>query len=261
MVNREKYHNTQQRLINLTKLTQNELKDYSLQDLRKYLELNFKEVLLEMDNSLRYGSWVKYGIHTYFVDILRYNGKKVGFVAMDITSGVWEHSNAISLSKVYILEEYRGKGIFADYVKDLINLSMETNYFPILLNQPNRYTINSLIKHGLLFKMPDDNLVIGTDLMFVIKGEKISDVSFMSMITPFYDFNLFSPVRFLDPNTVIVDKLSTIDVLDFDTSTRKKCLDSSKYLTRMWSLCCIIEEHVQNILTEQMEKLVSGMRV
>lgn len=257
MVTQTQNHKNYGRILKISKIPSNQIKSLPMLDLREYLMENFPEVISEMENDFKYRAWIKQGILTYFVDILEYNGKQVGFVAMDVGSGFFSDNNAICIGKAYILKDYRGKGIFPQYLQDLIDYSMSTEYFPIFLNQPNRYTINSLVNAGLLHELPD-GLVVGMDVMFVIRCQESNEHQSLSVITPFYDKNLFAPVHFFDETSIAVDKLSVIDMMDFNTLTRKDCLND-EYLSNLWLRTTAFKEASARIFAEQLSKYMDKL--
>lgn len=259
MVNREKYHGRIQKLLKLTKLTPIELEKLELIDLRNDLEKKFPEVISEMEKSKRYCDWVEPGINTCFVDLLTFNNKKVGFVAIDVSYQPQFNQTCLNLGKVYILEEYRGNGIFPKYVKELLDLSKTTSYFMIGLSEPNRYTIHSLLKEGLLFECSNGLILGSLGLMFIIRTKtEIGDNVTLATITPYYDSNLFAPVQLID-GQLMVGSTCFIDEWDFNAKEiRDKYASSEKYMRQLGENIMEIGMIVDNFITEQIVKINSN---
>ena len=209
MVNREKYHGLEYNLDKLINSNLNEIKDIELINTGEYLEKYAPAVHYEMKNNLLYSAWLD--VNVCYIHILKDGHRNVGYVAYNVARDV----KALSLSHVYLLEDFRGKGIFKNHFVELNNFRFSKSNFILQINQPNRFLINSLLKMRVLVPMNDYGLCLGVMCFFNINFGEVDDGVVLSAMTPFYDLNLFSPVGIID-GELIHDKVCDIDSFYFN---------------------------------------------
>lgn len=223
MVNREKYHGFYAKLEDYLNLSEYEILNIPLINLRNFVRKNIPEVFNEMISQDRFKDWIADDIETCLIDIIEYGGKKVGFVAYDLAN-----IKAISIGKVYILEKYRGKGIFGDYLWKLQDWRVDklkqdmNNNFIIEISEPNFYTIKSLIKSKMIIPLPNiPQIYVGLLIFFNISlAKQMGDKKSFTTMTPFYSLELGSPVGVFD-NELVYSGMSFIDDEDFNISVSR----------------------------------------
>lgn len=220
MVNYDKYHGFYNQLRNYLNLNENELMNIPLINLREYVRKNIPEVYDEMINQDRFKDWLADDIETCLVDIITYNNKKVGFIAYDIAN-----IKSVIIAKVYILEKYRGKGIFGDYLwkledwrMDILKEDMNENFI-LQISEPNLYTIKSLIQSKFIIPLPTiPQIYMGLFILFNIQLAKhYGDKKTFATMTPFYSIDLGSPVGVFE-DELVYSGMCFIDDEDFNIS-------------------------------------------
>ena len=210
MVNRDKYHGFFVKLEEYLELGKEDLSELPLIDLRSFLQKNLPEVFEEMSSQRKYAPWIVEGIETVLIYVIKYKKKNVGFVCYDVGN-----DGTLCLGKVYILEDYRGKGLLGKHLNELNDFRFEDGDVKFLLTvtDPNLYMVRALMKLG--FVVPVSSAVVVGLLNFFSMRFGGDGERFIYNVTPFYSMNLGSPVSVIDGELVYSD-LSYIDVVDFD---------------------------------------------
>lgn len=215
MVNREKYHGLEANLIKLINYDASEIEDIELINQGEYLKKHAPAVYSEMMDNILYKSWLD--VSNCYIHILKYNHKPVGYVSYDVGRDV----QTLILSHVYLLEDYRGKGLFKKHMIELSDFRFNKSNFILQIHQPNRFLINSLIKSQFLFPINNYGLCISLLCFFNIWLGEVGENKQVSIITPYYDLNLFSPVT-VNNDVLIVDDVCDVDAFYFDAINSKK---------------------------------------
>lgn len=209
MVNREKYHGLEYHLSKLINSDVSGIKEIELINQGDYLKKHAPLVYSEMSNNVLYNSWLE--VSNCYIHILKYRNKAVGYVSYDVSRDV----KALVLSHVYLLEEYRGKGLFEEHIIELNKFRFNNSNFILQINQPNRFLINSLLKSKFVIPINNYGLCLGLMSFFNIRVGTVEEHTQVSAMTPFYDLNLFSPVG-LNGDELILDNLCDVDALYFN---------------------------------------------
>lgn len=217
MVNREKYHGFYSKLDKVLKLGKDEIYDFKLTNLHDFVKKNIPEVYNEMMSQERFKDWLDEDIDTGLIHIIRKDNKKVGFAAFDVAD-----IKSICLSKIYILENYRGNNLLGDLIWELndfrLNKGIDNNFI-LTIKEPNLYTIKSLIKAKIIFPI-SPTLYLGLLSFFNIHLMKHEHGS-VNTITPFYSLELASPVQVIQ-DQLIYGGLSFIDDEDFNAGLSRE---------------------------------------
>ena len=241
MVNREKYHGFYGKLEKYLRLSKKDMDKVKLINLRSYVKNNLPEVFEEMMSQDRFKNWLADDISACLICDLKYEDEKVGFVAYDIAD-----IKSVCLSKVYILEKYRGKNIFGDHMWEMNNFRFNrfdkdmNRDFILQIKEPNLYTIKSLIKSKFIIPILP-TLYMGLFSFFNITLTKIDNRKSATIMTPFYSIEIGSPVGVFG-DELIYSGLCFIDDEDFNMSVSRdeflsnpKKVDSLKEAIKMLS--------------------------
>ena len=116
--------------------------------------VKFKEIQKQMMNEGFYFPQEK----CYdFVRPINRNDIFVGFIAGDYKG------DSCLLHLCYILPKYRGKGIF---IEELYQLIKSKGKYNIIINLPNKFLVNTLLKHDLAWKLNNNIIVCEVYLAF-----------------------------------------------------------------------------------------------
>ena len=130
----------------------------------------------------------KYG----FLKEVLYENNVVGFAIYN-RKGIEEHKefpNLITLDLIYILPEFRGKGVMYDEIKDI--MSLHPNW-AFSIDCPNYHIIKSLIKNSYAVKLNEDIVFLGdTPISAQINGD--------TYLYPLYDLRIKCGVNLAIPS-------------------------------------------------------------
>lgn len=131
--------------------------DTNLFELLTYNTEEYTNIMIQMLNDDFYILQDK----TYDMIQLLYSKEiLVGYIASSIIN-----PNSVQINLVYIIREFRGNNIFVDYlVRDYIGV-----YDEVIIDMPNRFTINALVKNGLACYVSDD--VVETNVLLSYTDE------------------------------------------------------------------------------------------
>ena len=141
------------------------------------------------DSILEEGFILKYDKCNLFKELI-YENKVVGFCSYD-------HSREFitaALNNIYILPEFRGKGIF---LRELQKTMLEHNKPSIM--EPTRLVVEILIKYGFASKINDD--IVASAIEFVIPGNHVLsnfDYGNDELSTHYYDLSICSCIHILN---------------------------------------------------------------
>lgn len=135
-------------------------------DLHDVLKDNYPIILQAMENE---NYTIDYPKHLLFKELL-FEGNPVGFVTLELLQ---YYSNDIALNECYIMPEYRGKGLLA---KEIIEL-LETPNIRLFIRRPSKSIVKILLDNGLAV-LALNNLAISfipfmVESKDVFKGKKI----------------------------------------------------------------------------------------
>ena len=141
------------------------------------------------DSILEEGFILKYGKCNLFKELI-FENKVVGFCSYD-------HSREFitaALNNIYILPEFRGKGIF---LKELEKTMLEHNKPSIM--EPTRLVVEILIKYGFASKISDN--IVASASEFVVPGNHVlsnQEYGDDELSTHYYDLSICSCIHILD---------------------------------------------------------------
>lgn len=197
----------------------------ALVSLKDYVKLNMPNVYDEMMSDTEFAKWVDNNHEVMGIIHLTYDDKIVGYMNYMVSMNLMG-DRSILIENVYVLEEYRGKQIASNYLKELYDYLQEyDSYYDVLLtfSDPSYGLICSLKKAGLILENQlYPHLLFSLPTLVAFKDNaKIPRIQ-----TNFYDVNLKAPVQC---NTVgdgsnvalAVGKLLVIDKDDVAESYRK----------------------------------------
>lgn len=141
------------------------------------------------DSIIEEGFILKYEKCNLFKELI-FENKVVGFCSYD-------HSREFitaALNNIYILPEFRGKGIF---LKELEKTMLEHNKPSIM--EPTRLVVEILIKYGFASKINDN--IVASAIEFVVPGNHVlsnREYGDDELSTHYYDLSLCSCIHILD---------------------------------------------------------------
>lgn len=245
MVNREKYHGLEYNLDKLVNSNANEITEIDLTNTGDYLKKYAPAVHYEMKNNQLYSAWLD--VNCCYFHILKDNNKNVGYVAYNVGRDV----KSLILTHVYLLEEYRGKGIFKKHFEEVNRFRFHTSNFILQIQQPNRFLINSLLKMGAIIPMNKHGLCLGLMNFFNISFGEVNEGLVLSAMTPFYDLNLFSPVD-VHENELIHDNVCDVDSFYFNAiPSRDYHLNNENYIQGLKEWIVEIKKALGTIAMEE----------
>lgn len=192
-------------------------KDIDVADtLQRYYDYIYESICRE-------GFILKYDKCNLFKELV-FDGKVVGFCSYD-------HSREFitaSLNNIYILPEFRGKGIFLNELKK----TMEEHNKPSIM-EPTRLIVEILIKYGFAAKV-DDNIVASA-IEFVIPGDHVlSNAHYENeeLSTHFYDLSICASIHILDVNKAHVAYSAPLnyDIINYDCLEYRNKIDEDYFI-------------------------------
>ena len=221
MVNREKYHGLEYHLDKLINSSSSEITKKGLIKIGDFLKKQAPVVYSEIKNNKLYNRWLDVSVG--YIYILKENNKPVGFVGY----GAGRDIKSLVLSHVYILKEFRGKGLFIEHLNEVNKFRFNKSNFIFQIQQPNRFLINSLLKAKFLIPINKMGLCMGLLSFFNIRITNVAEDLQAGVITPFYDLNLFSAVGVYD-DELIMDSLCDVDTFYFNAMNIREYYSNNK---------------------------------
>ena len=177
-----------------------------------FLDTDYREIMRNMLNDEFYIIQdKKYDI----ISEIRFNHDVVGFSASNF------YEDYLIVELCYILPEYRGKGLFVDELYKLMNLTHKE----LLLNLPNRFTIESLINNNLAVKIND--YLIKTSILLSFRHPIFDDVR---LSTYFYDLRICACV---DLSSCHISPLLDVDIFCFNADNGREFILDDCYFVNI----------------------------
>ncbi|KZX12941.1 hypothetical protein MBORA_09840 [Methanobrevibacter oralis] len=180
---------------------------------------------------------------------LLYDNKVVGFCSYDFS----RQFMTVALNNIYILPNFRRKGIFYRELKKII----ETHQKPSIV-EPTHLIVEILIKYGFAQKI-NDNIVVSA-IEFVIPGHNvITDCDYNDseeLSTHFYDLNMSASIHFLDLKNASIAYSSPLnyDIIHYNALENRAKIDED-YIKEIQKYFIENEEEILNLVQELEEGL------
>ena len=174
---------------------------------------------------------------------LVYDDMVVGFCSYD-------HSREFltaALNNIYILPEFRGKGIFLNELEK----TMSEHNKPSIM-EPTRRVVEILIKYGFAEVIFED--IVASSIEFIVPGEHVlSNVDYNyneELSTHFYDLNLCACIHFLDLNesSIAYSAALNYDMIHYDCYEYRNRLDD-EYFSNLKNEFIANDDKIKNTIS------------
>ena len=166
---------------------------------------------------------LKYNQCNLFKELI-FDSKVVGFCTYDFS----RQFITAALNNIYVLPEFRGKGIF----KNEILKTLEEHNKPSIM-EPTRLIVELLIRYGFARKIQDN--IVASAIEFIIPGENVvTNRSYENeeLSTHFYDLNICASIHVLDFNNAHIAYSAPLnyDIIHYDCIEKRKSIDENYFL-------------------------------
>ena len=155
---------------------------------------------------------------------LLYENKVVGFVSYDFSREFLTYA----LNNIYILPDYRSKGIFLEELKK----TMSENGKPSII-EPTRLLVEILIKYGFASRITDN--IVASAIEFIIPPNQVISNRDEDLIeevsTHFYDLNLCTSFHIMDYDDchIVYNTPLNYDIINYDCLEHRFELDENYF--------------------------------
>lgn len=192
-----------------------------------------------------------------FFEELLYNGKVVGFATQDFHPETLQ----IYINAVYVLPDFRGRGIFKEYLDDEFMIDSK-----IAIYQPNHLLIDLLIKYGYVEQVEDDIVVSMIDFYVSSANLSSNDLryppeQFKVYTSNIYDLEISSLIvtddkLTSDKNVIFYSQLMDDDKNNYDGFSKRQKV-GKKYFRNIISTLDDNKEYINYVKNEYKEDEIS----
>lgn len=180
---------------------------------------------------------------------LLWDKKVVGFVTYDFSREFITYA----LNNIYILPEFRGKGIFLEELER----TMSENSKPSII-EPTHLIVEMLIKYGFAEKISDN--IVASAIEFIIPPNQVISNKGKDLVeevsTHFYDMNISSSIHIMDYDDchIVYNTPLNYDIIHYNCLEHRYGIDD-RYFEGINDFFIEKGDEIKNIVSDLEEKL------